>query len=65
MRISLNGDVMPRSDGLIFPGVLYCFISSYDVVFVEHHHFNLGQNGLAFLVRSFLVSLAGMPTERI
>ena len=36
-----------------FPGILYCFISSYDVVFIEHHHFNLAQNGLAFLVRSF------------
>ncbi|EKM61877.1 uncharacterized protein PHACADRAFT_84680 [Phanerochaete carnosa HHB-10118-sp] len=30
-------------------GVLYCFVASYDVVFIGHHHFNLGQNGLAFL----------------
>ena len=34
-------------------GVLYCFIASFDVVFIEHHHFNLAQNGLAFLVCSF------------
>lgn len=35
------------------PGILYCFISSYDVVFIEQHHFTLPQNGLAFLVRLF------------
>ena len=33
------------------PGILYCFIASFDVVFIEHHHFNLGENGLAFMVR--------------
>ncbi|GJF00169.1 MFS general substrate transporter [Phanerochaete sordida] len=34
--------------GMVY-GILYCFIASFDVVFIEHHHFNLGQNGLAFL----------------
>ncbi|EKM60762.1 uncharacterized protein PHACADRAFT_203915 [Phanerochaete carnosa HHB-10118-sp] len=34
--------------GMIY-GILYCFIASFDVVFIEHHHFNLAQNGLAFL----------------
>ena len=32
-------------------GILYIFISSFQVVFVEGHGFNLGENGLAFLVR--------------
>ena len=32
-------------------GILYIFIESFRVVFVEHHGFNLGQNGLSFLVR--------------
>ena len=31
-------------------GILYIFIESFRVVFVETHGFNLGQNGLAFLV---------------
>ena len=31
-------------------GVLYIFIESFRVVFVEHRGFNIGQNGLAFLV---------------
>ena len=30
-------------------GILYIFIESFRVVFVEKHHFNLGENGLAFL----------------
>ena len=30
-------------------GILYIFIESFRVVFVEHHGFSLGQNGLAFL----------------
>ncbi|KIP02007.1 hypothetical protein PHLGIDRAFT_130975 [Phlebiopsis gigantea 11061_1 CR5-6] len=30
-------------------GILYIFIESFRVVFVETHGFNLGQNGLAFL----------------
>lgn len=34
--------------GMLY-GILYCFIASFDVVFIEHHHFNLAQNGLAFL----------------
>ncbi|KAJ3542932.1 hypothetical protein NM688_g5922 [Phlebia brevispora] len=34
--------------GLVY-GIIYCFIASFDVVFIEHHHFNLGQNGLAFI----------------
>lgn len=42
-----------RSDSLTrsLIGILYCFIASFDVVFIEHHHFNLAQNGLAFMVR--------------
>ena len=31
-------------------GILYIFIESYEVVFVEEHGFNLGENGLAFMV---------------
>ena len=31
-------------------GILYIFIESFRVVFVEHHGFNIGENGLAFLV---------------
>lgn len=31
-------------------GILYIFIESFRVVFVENHGFNLGENGLAFLV---------------
>ena len=31
-------------------GVLYIFIESFNVVFIEHHGFNLGENGLAYLV---------------
>lgn len=31
-------------------GILYCFIESFGVVFIEKHHFNLSENGLAFLV---------------
>ncbi|KAI0812744.1 MFS general substrate transporter [Irpex lacteus] len=30
-------------------GILYIFITSFDVVFIENHGFNLGENGLAFL----------------
>ncbi|KAH9831156.1 MFS general substrate transporter [Rhodofomes roseus] len=30
-------------------GILYIFIQSFEVVFVERHGFNLGQNGLAFM----------------
>ncbi|GJE85841.1 MFS general substrate transporter [Phanerochaete sordida] len=30
-------------------GILYVFIASFNVVFMEMHGFNLGQNGLAFL----------------
>ena len=30
-------------------GILYIFIESFRVVFVEHHGFTLGENGLAFL----------------
>ncbi|EKM57361.1 uncharacterized protein PHACADRAFT_208445 [Phanerochaete carnosa HHB-10118-sp] len=30
-------------------GILYIFIESFRVVFVEEHGFNLGENGLAFL----------------
>lgn len=37
-----------RPDPLI--GILYCFISSFDIVFIGNHGFTLGQNGLAFLV---------------
>lgn len=36
--------------GLVY-GILYVFIASFQVVFVEEHGFNLGENGLAFLVR--------------
>ena len=36
--------------GRFQPGILYCFIASFDVVFIGNHGFNLGQNGLAFLV---------------
>ena len=32
-------------------GILYIFIESFQVVFVEEHGFNLGENGLAFMVR--------------
>jgi hypothetical protein len=32
------------------PGILYIFITSYDIIFVEKYGFNLGENGLAFLV---------------
>ena len=35
----------------VITGILYCFISAFPVVFIEHHHFNLGQGGLAFVVR--------------
>lgn len=31
-------------------GILYIFIESFEVVFVEEHGFNLGENGLAFMV---------------
>lgn len=31
-------------------GILYIFIESFRVVFIEHHGFNIGENGLAFLV---------------
>ena len=31
-------------------GTLYVFIASFDVVFVEMHGFNSGENGLAFMV---------------
>jgi len=30
-------------------GLLYCWIESFGVVFIEHHGFNLGENGLSFL----------------
>ena len=30
-------------------GILYIFIESFRVVFVENHGFNIGENGLAFL----------------
>ncbi|KAJ3558924.1 hypothetical protein NM688_g648 [Phlebia brevispora] len=30
-------------------GILYCFVSAFDVVFIGKHHWNLGQNGLSFL----------------
>ncbi|KAH9924166.1 MFS general substrate transporter [Fomitopsis serialis] len=30
-------------------GILYIFIQSFEVVFVEKHGFNLGENGLAFM----------------
>ena len=32
-------------------GIIYIFIASFEVVFVEGHGFNLGENGLAFMVR--------------
>lgn len=32
-------------------GILYCWIESFGVVFIGNHGFNLGQNGLAFIVR--------------
>ena len=32
-------------------GILYIFIESFQVVFVEEHGFNLSENGLAFMVR--------------
>ena len=35
--------------GIVY-GIIYIFIESFAVVFVEHHGFNIGQNGLAFLV---------------
>lgn len=41
-----------RVSDFIGAGILYCFISSFDIVFMEKHGFNLGQNGLAFLVSS-------------
>ena len=41
-------------------GILYLFISAFGVVFEEKHHFNLGQNGLAFLVRRALFILCGV-----
>lgn len=31
-------------------GILYCWIESFGVVFIGNHGFNLGQNGLAFIV---------------
>lgn len=37
-------------------GILYLFISAFGVVFIEKYHFNLGQNGLAFLVRTHTCS---------
>ncbi|KAI0699229.1 MFS general substrate transporter [Cytidiella melzeri] len=30
-------------------GILYCWIESFGVVFIEQHGFNLGENGLAFI----------------
>lgn len=30
-------------------GILYIFIESFRVVFIETHGFNLGQNGLTFI----------------
>lgn len=35
-------------------GIIYVFISSFNVVFMEGHGFNLGENGLAFMVGSIL-----------
>ena len=35
-----------------FLGILYVFIASFNVVFMEMHGFNLGENGLAFMVGS-------------
>ncbi|KAI0768444.1 MFS general substrate transporter [Irpex lacteus] len=29
--------------------ILYCWIESFGVVFIEHHGFSLGENGLAFI----------------
>lgn len=43
---------IPVSDEPI-AGILYCWIESFSVVFIEKHHFNLGQNGLAFIVSTF------------
>ena len=43
-------DMCPATRSHCFAGILYCFIASFDVVFIEFHGFNLGQNGLAFLV---------------
>lgn len=40
-----------RSNGAV--GILYIFIESFGVVFVENHGFDLGQNGLAFIVGYF------------
>lgn len=34
--------------GLIY-AILYCFIESFSLVFVDMYGFNLGQNGLAYL----------------
>lgn len=49
-----------RSDSLHinrgFSAVLYVYITSIDVVFIEKHHFNLGQNGLAFMVCLILLA---------
>lgn len=43
-------------------GVLYVYISSADIVFMEKKHFNLGQNGLTYLVRpSPPHSLSSLP----
>ena len=31
-------------------GILYIFIASFEVVFIQQHGFSLGENGLAFMV---------------
>ena len=35
--------------GLVY-GIIYVFIASYQVIFIEGHGYNLGENGLAFMV---------------
>jgi DHA1 family multidrug resistance protein-like MFS transporter len=40
---------------MIYAGILYIFITSYEVIFIEKYGFNLGENGLAFLVRSSMI----------
>lgn len=51
------------ADSITLLGILYCFISSLGIVFIEKHGFNLGQNGLAFLVSIDDYYHTSIPTE--
>ena len=45
--------------------VLYIFIESLNVVFIEHHGFNLGENGLAYLVSLIAIFVFARYAESV